>query len=576
MKNKGEMTSSANQETAKQVLSISAMKDKAVNTDPDWETKMRLLEEETKILTQEYDDIRHQHEVEAKEHKQKVKNLQQMIDDKKSQHQTLLDKLGSLHLKLEHSNRKAHQKKFLAKKEALLTELGKIEDKGKSLTEELEAKKEALRILEEEHEQEKETLQQEIADLRKDRDRLKKEVEEAEENAIKEEIAALELQREVYMSELEEWMAEADKHIKSLRRNPLPEYLHQSLEWERKMATMRTTMSSLQEQFNKMIQQIQHGQTLEDLPTVSLPPLPEIPVLLYFSQPTHPVPVPVSRHGLYPGRPGAHQMPLFHPPHPQMSPPAGSVPQPIGRPVPTPAGLGMPALHPVLHAAHRGMAPPHRSPGPGPVSTVPQRSPLLPTPTPPLASTASAATTSVPAQPPQPSQLDKVLQMLGARLPTRSRVELTGALQQVKGARGTLAGMAMEELCQQVAERLDLGQKAAMRPIGHPPVVVPPQMPKVQQPPHLHQAPLQPPHLLQAPPRHPHLLQAPPQRPHLLQGLQPPPQHPQSVPNLCLVCQGQVDEHTRYKMRCSHIIHKQCVLVWLQSGTKKECPICPD
>lgn len=111
----------------------------------------------------------------------------------------------------------------------------------------------------------RETWNEEIASLREERDRLKKEVEDSDTNVLKEEVSrtsclpglstqshphhsttrlttqtissqtplffsnlpspmvvceqieALEFQRDVYISELEEWVAEAEKHIQSLR-----------------------------------------------------------------------------------------------------------------------------------------------------------------------------------------------------------------------------------------------------------------------------------------------------------------------------------------------------------------------
>lgn len=47
----------------------------------------RLLKEETKVLSQEYDDLRDQQVAEDLEHKMKIKHLDRKINDKKSQHQ---------------------------------------------------------------------------------------------------------------------------------------------------------------------------------------------------------------------------------------------------------------------------------------------------------------------------------------------------------------------------------------------------------------------------------------------------------------------------------------------------------
>lgn len=163
----------------------------------------------------------------------------------------------------------------------------------------------------------------------------------------------------------------------------------------------------------------------------------------------------------------------------------------------------------------RGVTPP---PSLSPSPPVQPTKPVVPSPPP----------TAVPT-----IKSDKVLDKLGNRFPQCNRPQLLSLLQQVKSSRGTLAGMSVEEVIEQVGIRLAQNEWSAPRSVGLSFIPSP-----IQRPP-------------------------------------PSSQGPAGGPRkMCLMCQNHVDPESRHPLNCLHTIHKDCIRTWLQSSKNNSCPFC--
>ncbi|XP_010794891.1 WAS/WASL-interacting protein family member 2-like [Notothenia coriiceps] len=336
-------------------------------------------------------------------------------------------------------------------------------------------------------------------------------------------------------------LSQVGQYLNTLRAEFPQQYPQERQKWEKKEGLVRRNQAELQGRFQEVLQQLQQGRELETLPRINVPSLPQVPMAeLRFNQVMQslvrpqfmppPPPIPVIRPFPPQRHPHFYQQPFQLPPHPQFRhrynhPPPPHQFQPSLPPMHQPVYLPPPHFQPHIRAQMRVTPPPSLSPSP-PVQPV---HPAVPSPPPP-----GAAATSAPA-----GKLDKVLEKLGARYPQCNRAQLTSLLQQVKSSRGTLAGMSMEEVIEQVGFKLVQNERSAPGPISRP-----------------------------APP-------GPIQRP------TPPPQRAaeegQAAGPLkpCLVCQNHVDPESRHPLGCSHTIHRDCIRVWLQSSKNNSCPFCP-
>lgn len=512
--------------------------DLGINTEPDWERQVVAMLEYGSSLTEQYDGLkRKQHEEEVAHEKDK-QQLQKRKEEATRQHQALLDKLESLRVKLQLNNSKAARKSFLAKKQEMTTEKNRAEEERNRLARELEESERKLTALTEEQSEEQQRWQEELAELRQEMERVGKEAQEAELLALQDEIVTVEKQRDVAMARIEAWQREVGQYLNTLRVESPQQYPHERQKWEKNEGLVRMSQTELQNRFQEVLQQLQQGRELESLPRINVPSLPPVPTAdlrfkqvmqsLVHPQFMHPPPPNPMNRPLHPQRHPHFYQQQFQPPHhPQYRhryhhpPPAHHFQPPL-----PPQHQFQPQFQPHIRAPLRVTPPPSLSPSP-PVQPI---HPAVPSPPPP----AAAAGTSAPA-----GKLDKVLEKLGARFPQCNRAQLTSLLQQVKSSRGTLAGMSMEEVIEQVGFKLMQNERSAPGPISRP------------GPPGPIQRPMPPPQRAACP---------------------PPAAGPRK---LCLMCQNHVDPESRHPLSCSHTIHKDCIRMWLQSSKNNSCPFCP-
>ncbi|KAM8760297.1 RING finger protein 214 isoform 1-T2 [Acanthopagrus schlegelii] len=518
-----------------------------VNTDLDWERELAAMFEYSSSLTEHYDSLTRKQEDKEVAHEKDKQQLLKKKEEATCQHQALMEKLESLRVKLQLNNSKATRKNFLAKKQEMTSEKNRVEEDKNRLAKELEETEGKLTALTEEQSEEQRRWQEELDELRQEMERVRKEAQEAELVALQDEIAAVEKQRDVAMAHIEAWLREVEQYLSALRVEFPQQYHQERQKWEKKEGVVRKSQAELQSRFQEVLQQLHQGRELQSLPRINVPTLPQVPMAdLRFDQIMQSLAPPRFMHPppAHPGNRPIH--PLRHPHltyqqqfNPQFrhryhhSPPRRYLP-PHLPPEHTPpyaqtVHASQPQFQPHVRAPLRVTPPPSLSPSP-PVQPI---HPVVPSPPPPGA----AATTSAPA-----GKLDKVLEKLGARYPQCNRAQLMSLLQQVKSSRGTLAGMSMEEVIEQVGFKLAQSERSAPGPISRP---VPP-------------GPIQRP-------------TPPPQRAAAAAG----GGHAFGARKLCLMCQNHVDPESRHPLSCSHTIHKDCIRTWLQSSKNNSCPFCP-
>ncbi|KAM6930878.1 RING finger protein 214 [Xenentodon cancila] len=514
------------------------------NTQPDWESQVAAVFKHGSSLAEQIKKLMKKEKEEEEEQQRHKQQLLKKKEEVTQQHQALLVKLDSLRVKLQLNNSKATRKNFLSKKQEMIIEKNKVEEERNRLARELGDSSQKLTALTEEQGEEQRRWREELEELRKEMERVRKEAQEAQLQALKDETAAVEKQRDVAVSRIEAWLREVAQYLEAFRVDFPQQYPHERLMWEKKEGLVQKSKAELQSRFQEVLQQLQQGRELESLPRINVPSLPQVPMAdLRFKQVIQslvqpqlmpPPPAPNPGHQLLPPQRHPHyHHPRHRNPHPHPPVYRGSYPHPPHLPPPQQFFQAPPHFQPI-HLSQfqphiRGPVvtpPPSLSPSP-PVQPI---HPVVPSPPP-------AATSSAPA-----GQLEKVLEKLGAKFPHCSRAQLTSLLQQVKSSRGTLKGMSMEEVIEQVGFRLEQGQRAGPGPVGRPTALGPIQRP----------APL------------------------LQRAAVPPATGPvPQVRKLCLMCQNHVDPECRHPLSCSHTIHRECIQPWLLSSKKNSCPFCP-
>ncbi|XP_005730724.1 RING finger protein 214 [Pundamilia nyererei] len=517
---------------AQAVQTDSMTAESSVSTEPDWESHVAAVFQYTSTLMEQYDKLLKKQDQEEVEHEKYKQQLQKRKEEATRQHQVrrgicykiifcLLTLLFSVHLPL-----------------------------AIRLAKELEEGEKKLTALTEEQSEEQQRWQEELEKLRQEMERVRKEAQEAQLRALQDEIAAVEKQRDVAMARIEAWLKEVGQYQNALRVEFPQQYSHERQKWEKKEALVKRNQAELQSRFQEVLQQLHQGRELESLPRINVPSLPQVPMAeLRFDQvmqslvqphimapplsnPAH-RPLQQQRHPQYYQQQQQHHHP--HPHHPQYRapyhhppPPQYFQPSPSLQDQPPPQFQPPPQLLPHIRGPVRVTPPPSLSPSPPFQATHPVA------PSPPPHAVATTAASSAPA-----GKLDKVLEKLGARFPQCNRAQLTSLLQQVKSSRGTLAGMSMEEVIEQVGFRLAQNERSALGPISRP-----------------------------TPP-------GPIQRPMNPIQRAAPSGHAAGPRKLCLMCQNHVDPESRHPLGCSHTIHKDCIQVWLQSSKNNSCPFCP-
>ncbi|XP_005988218.1 RING finger protein 214 isoform X3 [Latimeria chalumnae] len=414
------------------------------------------------------------------------------------------------------------KKEFLQKEQDLQSEIEKLQENSKRLLKELEEKESRVAALIGEQTVEKEVWELEISELKLRQSKLNKTILGETERAVKAEVAALENRRDITIMKLDDAAKEAEQKLQQLRLLPArAEVLHQRNKWETRLADIKAKRDNIGNQFNSHLQLVQNGAKLSSLPQIAVPSL-------------HPAPAELMI-------PSSVSMPAFHlPPFPLTG---ASVSMATQFPLPPPP-------------AFQGRT--------TPVSAAPVGSssvPMVPAPIPPppgLSFQAPLEAQSLQPHAKSGDKLEKLLEKLLIKFPQCTRSQLTHILQQIKTSRGTMAGLLMEELAQQVALRL-ADQQAQMsagvhvQPLGH---VWPPGFPA-------HVPQMNPPSSL------------PPGRTAAQASYTGKPSMTQSSRKLCLMCQEIVQLNDVHPMACSHTVHKECIKFWAQSNKNSSCPFCP-
>lgn len=585
--------------------------ERSTNTNEDWESDMHALEDCSIELNEQYEALVKQHAAEQEEHNICVHSQEKTRDDRHHQYQGFIEKIESLQIKLELNSSKTTRKNFMVKRQELTAEKDRMEEEKTRLAQELEDTEKKLKMLIEEQNQEKLSWEQEIADLRVEMETLCRQAEQASQTVLQDEIAALEMQKELALSQVEDWIGDAEKYLNFLRLNPSQQHLHQQQKWEHNVAMVRGSLVGLKNKFNENHQLLQRGEQLDSLPSVPLPLLPAVPTLEMIISPLQ---NPASHPIFNSGPPTTtNSPPIVHPQfHPSITPPQRATP-PLSAPSPqntpyAPITIGSQSAHvpniyvpmtthapapqipmqticrpqtssyaPVTPAPHIlpqthggvsgvSLAPSVASAGTFVVlpnnhgaSFHPQAAVRLPQTFMQTTSTRNSSSQPLPSNPAPAGKLDKLLERLGSHFPQCTRDQLTRVLQQIKSERGTMAGMSMDDVTQQVAQRLVQNQRPPPGPIAPPsgsrafPASVGPIQRPIAQPQH---------------PMRPHF------RPPVAQVFHTRP--PQSaMRKFCLMCQNPVDIGSQYHTNCSHTMHKECVSVWLKTSKNNSCPFCP-
>ncbi|XP_078282737.1 RING finger protein 214 [Rhinoraja longicauda] len=474
--------------------------DAEVSTDQDIERYMNEVATEREVLKDRYQEVLDRQTQVENQLQVKVRHLQEQQEEEENIYQENVKQIKEMKVKLEELKKKSEKEKreFAEKEQELKNEVERLYENGKRLMKEQEEKGNLVAILISNHSDKKEMLNEDLAKLQLQHNKLNKNILEETERALKAEVQSLESKREIAVMMLEQAANEAELQICNLR--PQAGSSNLAREWQRRLNDIQVQTETIKKQYEDHIRMIRNGAKLNSLPPIQMPPLPPPP-----AQPD------------LPSQANWHPSPTLPPYFPSSMPPSAAFP---------PVAFYPPHLPPA----------PRFPPGLGPPAEVNTRG------TPPVANPAS--------------KLEKLFDKLELKFPHCSRLQLMHILQRIKTSRGTIAGLSVEELVQQVAECL--GDPDQCLPSG------PPRVP-VGMPGHFPPAAAQTTPYMAVPKGKSGRLPSCQERPALVPG----------SPRLCLMCQKVVLVGEVHQMACSHIVHKECIKFWAHTNKNSSCPFCP-
>uniref|UniRef100_UPI00398F8002 RING finger protein 214-like isoform X2 n=1 Tax=Pristiophorus japonicus TaxID=55135 RepID=UPI00398F8002 len=471
--------------------------DAEVGTDQDVERYMNEVTAEREVLKDRYQEVLDRQTQMENQLQVKVRRLHQRQEEEANIYQGNVKQIQEMKVKLEELKKKSEKEKkeFAQKEQELKNEVERLYANGKRLMREQEEKGNMVAILISDQSDKKEKLNEDMAKLRHQHNELNKNILEETERALKAEVETLECRREFAVRILDQAASETELQICKL--SSLPGGSNLAREWRRRLDDIQVQMENIKNQYKGHIQMVKNGTKLSSLLPIELPILPPAPAEV---KPDLVLQRTWQARALFP--------PFF------------------------PSSMSTSAPFP-------------------PVAFYPRNLPTAPGFPPGLGAQPEVGGRSTP--PPSKSaagKLEKLLEKLEAKFPNCSRFQLTHILQQIKTSRGTIAGLSVDELMQQVAERLSEPEQLRVSTTipGHFPPAASQTNP-----------------YLSLPKGRSAAQSSYQERPALVSG----------SPRLCLMCQKVVHVSEVHPMACSHIVHKECIKFWAQTNKNSSCPFCP-
>ncbi|XP_051895862.1 RING finger protein 214 [Pristis pectinata] len=474
--------------------------DAEVSTDQDVERYMNEVTAEREVLKDKYQEVLDRQTQVENQLQVKVRRLQQQQEEEENIYQDNVKQIKEMKVKLEELKRKSEKEKkeFAQKEQELKNEVERLYENGKRLMKEQEEKGKQVAILISNHSDKKEKLNEDLAKLRLQHNKLSENILEETERALKAEVQSLESKREIAVMMLDQAANEAELQIFNLRSITGSSNL--AREWQRRLNDIQVQTENIKNQYKDHIQMVKNGAKLNSLPPIQTPTLPPPPAEPDF----------LSQRNWHPS-------PTLPPFFPSSLPPLAAFPPVAFYTQPVPSAPGFP-----LGLGHPAEVEDHSTPV-----------------------VASSAT-----------KLEKLLGKLELKFPNCSRPQLMHILQRIKTSRGSIAGLSVEELIQQVGERL-----------SDPDQCLPSGPPGVSSSMSGHFPPAA---TLISP-----YMALPKSRSGALPSYQERPALVPGIPRLCLMCQKVVPVSEVHPMACSHIVHKECIKFWAQTNKNSSCPFCP-